>query len=196
MNARNARIAGRRTGLVTWNIHDERAPPSAKFCLRRMSAAGGRRRRAQSAPRAWPMQLRPALPLRLAGRACSPRAAPTGARPGPARPAPQTGPQPAPCPAPPTPSLRTSALRAPHRSAPRRRAFRTGSAPRLHGSSARGALAALPPTPAHSPSLSGLQTAQPNAPGSPSTQGALPLRAQHSLPHPAAPCTTQVRLSP
>lgn len=143
MNAVNARIAERRAGLVTWNSHDERAPPSAKFCLKRVSGAGGRRHRAQSAPRAWPMQLRPALPLCLAG----PRLLPAHC----------TGPDPhASLPKPDSTPLRALHLLLPrfalmryaHRNAPGRHAFRTGSAPLLRP--LRGSL--LPPQP-HSPSL-------------------------------------------
>lgn len=38
--------------MVTWSIHDERAPRSAKFCSERTSRAGGRRAGRDPSPRA------------------------------------------------------------------------------------------------------------------------------------------------
>lgn len=129
MTAINARIAERSAGLVTWNIHDERAPLSAKFCLKRMSGAGGRRHRAQSAPRT-PGQCSSAPPCPSASlaRACSQRTAPVLA-PDPHAPRPKPDSNP----------LRALHLLRPrfvlvryaHRTAPGWHAFRTGSAPLL-----------------------------------------------------------------
>lgn len=54
--------------MVTWNIHGEQAPLSAKFCLEGMSGAGGRRHLHDPSHRSWPIPRRPALPLSRTGQ--------------------------------------------------------------------------------------------------------------------------------
>lgn len=177
MDAINARIAERRAGLVTWNIHDERAPLSAKFCLKRMSGAGGRRHRgAIRSPRL--------------ANAAPPRPAPLPRRPAPApsalhrslprtrtpRAPNRTATHPVPCTSSALASYWCATRTAPHRTRPACVPHRVCTAPAP-------AARLSPPTPAPQPQpFPRLQTAQPNATRSPSTQGAL--RAQHSLPHP------------
>lgn len=182
MNAINARIAERRVGLVTWNIHGERAPLSAKFCLEGMSGAGGRRHPRDPTRRSWPIPRRPALPPSRAGQLRL-RVRPAPAPVGTARRL--AGDLHARTPSRTLHASHPDALRPaprPHRAWPApglRRRVRSRGGPGTQ----RARRAAL---------ASGLQTAQPNFPTARRTDAFRPRAAPAPPPHPHR----QVRLSP